>query len=39
MADDTRISGAGEVAVVFVDTELKTLAVDLEINKRNVKTQ
>lgn len=37
MSDDTRISGAGEVAVVFVNSEFETLAVYLKINISSIK--
>ena len=30
VADDARVSGAGEVSVVLVDAELHALAVDLK---------
>lgn len=36
MADHTRISGAGEVAVILVDAKLQSLAVDLERHNNNI---
>ena len=34
VADDARVSGAGEVSVVLVDAELHALAVDLKFKIR-----